>query len=111
MTGILSTAMAALALAGAAFAQGGGTGAGAGAGFGGGAGQARAHAAVVVKEVSWLGIAVMDIETDRAKALKLRDDRGEEVTSMSTDSPARRRGLKSRDVVPDVVGQRVATSA
>src|SRR5436309_1402095 len=105
MTGILSTATAALVLAGAAFAQGGGTGAGAGAGFGGGAGQARAHAAVVVKEVSWLGIAVMDIEPDRAKALKLRDDRGAEVTSVTPDSPAERAGLKVGDVVLEFNGQ------
>jgi serine protease Do len=105
MTRILSTATAALVLAGAAFAQGAGAGAGLGSGAGGG--QARAHAAIVVKEVSWLGIAVMDIEPDRAKTLKLHDDRGAEVTAVTPDSPAERAGLKVGDVVLEFNGQRV----
>ena len=94
---------AALATAPAMLAQ-----QGAGAGAGQGSGQARARsAAIVMKEVSFLGIGGVDVDPSRARALKLRDEHGTEITSVLPDSPAEKAGLKVGDVVLEFNGQRV----
>ena len=59
------------------------------------------------KETSWLGIGVVDITSERAKALKLKDEHGAEVTQVDEDSPAAKAGIKESDVVLEYNGQRV----
>jgi serine protease Do len=56
---------------------------------------------------SYLGIAVVEIEADRAKALHLKEARGVEVTCVDGDSPASKAGLKPGDVVLEYNGERV----
>lgn len=56
---------------------------------------------------SFLGVGVMEIATERAKALKLKDEHGVEVTRVEDDSPAAKAGLKVQDLVLEFNGQRV----
>ncbi|MEK7409307.1 MAG: PDZ domain-containing protein [Acidobacteriota bacterium] len=56
---------------------------------------------------SYLGIGVAEIDAERAKALKLAEERGIEVTRLEKDSPAEKAGLKEGDVVLEYNGQRV----
>jgi serine protease Do len=56
---------------------------------------------------SYLGIGVREITSERAKALKLTEERGVEVTTLEDDSPASKAGLKEGDVVLEYNGQRV----
>ena len=62
---------------------------------------------VVTRGSSYLGIAVVEIEADRAKALHLKEARGVEVTCVDEDSPASKAGLKPGDVVLEYNGERV----
>jgi serine protease Do len=54
-----------------------------------------------------VGVYLAEIDGDRAKALKLREERGVEVTKVEEDSPAAKAGLKVGDVILDYSGQRV----
>ncbi|MGH9722195.1 MAG: PDZ domain-containing protein, partial [Bryobacteraceae bacterium] len=56
---------------------------------------------------SFLGVAVMDVDSERAKALGLKEERGVEVKSVEDDSPAAKAGIKEGDVVLEYNGQRV----
>ena len=56
---------------------------------------------------SYLGVGVAEVTPERAKALKLKEERGAEITSVETDSPAAKAGLKTHDVVLEYSGQRV----
>lgn len=56
---------------------------------------------------SYLGIGVAEIDAERAKALKLPEERGVEITRVEPDSPADKAGLKTGDVVLEYNGQRV----
>lgn len=56
---------------------------------------------------SFLGVAVAEVNAERAKALKLRDEHGVEITRVEDDSPAAKAGLKAQDVVLEYQGQRV----
>jgi serine protease Do len=56
---------------------------------------------------SYLGVNVQEIDGDRAKALKLREEAGVEITSVKADSPAEKAGLKSGDAILQYNGQRV----
>lgn len=56
---------------------------------------------------SYVGIFLAEIDGARAKALKLREERGVEVTKVEDDSPAAKAGMKIGDVVLDYNGQRV----
>src|SRR5262245_54356919 len=56
---------------------------------------------------SFLGIGVMEITTERAKALKLKDEHGVEVTRVEDDSPAAKAGLKVQDLILEFNSQRV----
>ena len=55
----------------------------------------------------YLGIGAQDIDADRAKALKLKEERGAEVTNVIEDSPAAKAGFKEGDVVLEFNGQKV----
>ena len=66
-----------------------------------------ARRVVVPRGSSYLGIAVVEIEADHAKALHLKEARGVEVTCVDEDSPASKAGLKPGDVVLEYNGERV----
>ncbi|HSW49342.1 MAG TPA: PDZ domain-containing protein [Bryobacteraceae bacterium] len=56
---------------------------------------------------SYLGVGVAEINAERAKALKLKEERGVEITRVEDDSPAAKAGLKVGDVVLEYNGQRL----
>ncbi|HEX3748438.1 MAG TPA: PDZ domain-containing protein [Bryobacteraceae bacterium] len=69
----------------------------------------RAHNAqnVQVEETPYFGVSALDISPDRAKALKLKEDRGVEVTFVEPDSAAAKAGVKVGDVIMQFNGQKV----
>jgi serine protease Do len=68
----------------------------------------RARAVATVSSNSgYLGIGAKDIDTERAKALKLPEVRGAEITNVIEDSPALKAGFKEGDVVLEFNGQKV----
>jgi serine protease Do len=56
---------------------------------------------------SYIGIGIQEIDSDRAKALKLREEAGVEVTRVDKDSPAEKAGLMAGDAVIQYNGQRI----
>ncbi len=48
---------------------------------------------------SYLGVGIAEVDTERAKALKLSEERGVEITRVDENSPAAQAGLKENDVV------------
>jgi serine protease Do len=61
----------------------------------------------VVVGGSYIGVMMQEIDSERAKALKLHDEGGVEITVVEPDSPADKGGLKVGDVVEKYNGQRV----
>lgn len=55
----------------------------------------------------FLGVAIQEIDSNRAKELKLPEETGVEVTRIAPDSPAERAGVKTGDVITQYNGQRV----
>lgn len=56
---------------------------------------------------SYIGVMIQEIDSERAKALKLPGEYGVEITRVDADSPAEKAGLKPGDVVMEYNGQRV----
>jgi serine protease Do len=56
---------------------------------------------------SYLGVDVRDITSDRVSALKLKEERGVEITMVDQDAPAGKAGLKQHDVILDYNGAKV----
>ncbi len=56
---------------------------------------------------SFLGVGVAEVDAERAKALKLKEERGVEITNIEEGSPAAKAGLQKGDVVLEFNGQRV----
>src|ERR1700686_497612 len=56
---------------------------------------------------SYLGVSLAEIDSTRAKELKLRETAGVEITRVEEGSPAEKAGLKPNDVVLEYNGQRV----
>src|SRR6476660_2932629 len=56
---------------------------------------------------SYLGVAIRDVTTDRLAALKLKEERGVEITMVDADAPAGKAGLKEHDVILDFNGTAV----
>jgi serine protease Do len=69
--------------------------------------RARSASGVQQAETSYLGVGGQDVSPDRAKALKLKEERGAEVTNVYPDSAAAKAGLKEGDVVLEFNGQKV----
>ncbi len=55
----------------------------------------------------YIGVMVQEIDSDRAKQLKLHEEYGVEVTRIEADSPAEKAGLKVGDTIQQYNGQRV----
>lgn len=62
---------------------------------------------VLISGGSFLGVNVQEIDADRAKSLKLKEERGVEITTVQESSPAEKAGLKKGDVVTEYNGQRI----
>jgi len=62
---------------------------------------------VVAGAGSFLGVGIQEIDSNRAKELKLSEYAGVEVTRIAPDSPAERAGIKIGDVVTQYNGQHV----
>src|ERR1700716_2279354 len=60
---------------------------------------------------SWLGVETHEVTPADAKNLKLSAERGVVVAGGAEDSPAARAGLKEKDVITEVNGQRVEGAA
>ncbi|MBZ5676662.1 MAG: PDZ domain-containing protein [Acidobacteriia bacterium] len=56
---------------------------------------------------SYLGVGIQEIDSNRAKELKLPEEAGVEVTRIAPDSPAEKAGIKTGDAVMEYNGQRV----
>jgi serine protease Do len=56
---------------------------------------------------TYLGVNLAEIDANRARELKLREDYGVEITRVEENSPAEKAGLKSGDVVLQYNGERV----
>jgi serine protease Do len=56
---------------------------------------------------SFLGVGVREVDSERAKTLKLSGEFGVEITKVDEASPAEKAGLKVGDVVQSYNGQRV----
>jgi serine protease Do len=76
-------------------------------------GQEPDNIAVVMDEdgPSWLGVETREVTSENAKELKLPAERGVVVGRIAPDSPAAKAGLKEKDVITEVNGQRVEGSA
>jgi serine protease Do len=75
---------------------------------------APAHAraaAAAFRSAPYLGVSVMDVDSARAKALKLKEERGAEITRTDASGPAAKAGVKVGDVVLEYNGQPVQDSA
>jgi serine protease Do len=56
---------------------------------------------------TYLGVSLAEIDENRAKELKLKEDYGVEITRVEEGSPAEKAGVKAGDVVLEYNGQRV----
>jgi len=56
---------------------------------------------------SFLGVGIQEINSNRAKELKLPEEAGVEITSVEANSPAATAGLKVGDVILQYNGQRL----
>ncbi len=60
---------------------------------------------------SWLGVSIADVTTDRLDALKLKEEKGAEVTMVDQDAPAGKAGLQEHDVILSINGTPVESAA
>jgi len=56
---------------------------------------------------TYLGVNLAELDSNRARELKLKETQGVEITRVEEGSPAEKAGLKSGDVVLEYNGQRV----
>lgn len=66
---------------------------------------------LVGTEGSWLGVESSEVTEQIAKELKLPAERGALVGKVLPDSPAAKAGLKEKDVITEINGQRVEGTA
>jgi serine protease Do len=60
---------------------------------------------------TYIGVGFQDVDSERARALKLGEERGVEVTMVKEGSPAEKAGLQKGDVVLEYNGQRVESGS
>jgi serine protease Do len=60
---------------------------------------------------SYLGVDIADITSDRMSALKLKEEKGVEVTMVDQDAPAGKAGIKEHDVIVSMNGTTVESGA
>jgi len=60
---------------------------------------------------AYMGVDIADVTTERLSALKLKDERGVEVTMVDQDAPAGKAGLKEHDVILSMNGTNVESGA
>jgi serine protease Do len=60
---------------------------------------------------SYLGVDIMDITSDRLGALKLKEEKGVEVTMVDQDAPAGKAGIKEHDVILSLNGAAVESKS
>lgn len=60
---------------------------------------------------SYLGVDIADVTTDRLGTLKLKEEKGVEVTMVDQDAPAGKAGIKEHDVILTMNGTAVESGA
>jgi serine protease Do len=60
---------------------------------------------------SYLGVDIADVTTERMSALKLKEEKGVEVTMVDQDAPAGKAGIKEHDVIMTMNGTAVDSGA
>jgi serine protease Do len=60
---------------------------------------------------SWLGVSIDDVTADRLSALKLKEEKGAEVTMVDQDAPAGKAGVQEHDVILSMNGTPVESAA
>lgn len=60
---------------------------------------------------SYLGVDIADVTTERLSALKLKDEKGVEVTMVDQDAPAGKAGIKEHDVILTMNGTSIESGA
>jgi serine protease Do len=60
---------------------------------------------------SYLGVDIADVTNERLSALKLREEKGVEVTMVDQDAPAGKAGIKEHDVILTMNGNSVESAA
>src|ERR1700739_3880186 len=60
---------------------------------------------------SWLGGGIADITSDRLGTLKLKEEKGVEVTTVDQDAPAGKAGIKEHDVILTLNGTPIESKA
>jgi len=60
---------------------------------------------------SYLGIDIADITPERLSALKLKEERGVEVTTVDQDAPAGKAGIREHDVILTMNGTTIESGA
>jgi PDZ domain-containing secreted protein len=60
---------------------------------------------------SYLGVDIADVTTERLSALKLKEEKGVEVTMVDQDAPAGKGGIKEHDVILTMNGSSIESGA
>jgi serine protease Do len=60
---------------------------------------------------SYLGVDIADVSKDRLNALKLKEEKGVEVTMVDQDAPAGKAGIKEHDVIVTMNGTAIESGA
>ena len=60
---------------------------------------------------SYLGVDISDVTTERLSALKLKEEKGVEVTMVDQDAPAGKAGIKEHDVILTMNGTLIESGA
>jgi serine protease Do len=60
---------------------------------------------------AYLGVDISDISTERLSALKLKEEKGVEVTMVDQDAPAGKAGIKEHDVILTMNGTAIESGA